>query len=153
MSIKKKLTLSQQIFLSMIALISFALLIVAILNVIQIKNETIAYNNDRLARKDRAVAKTIEAIIIYEDNIKDSFLPIIHNLHHIHKLTINIYDLNGKFIISSDSLLGNKKVITKNIPDSIINSLTSSISKKIEYEKGEFFGTYRMIYHLSLIHI
>ena len=147
MSIKKKLTLSQQIFLSMIALISFALLIVAILNVIQIKNETIAYNNDRLARKDRAVAKTIEAIIIYEDNIKDSFLPIIHNLHHIHKLTINIYDLNGKFIISSDSLLGNKKVITKNIPDSIINSLTSSISKKIEYEKGEFFGTYRMIYH------
>jgi signal transduction histidine kinase len=147
MSIKKKLTLSQQIFLSMIALISFALLIVAILNVIQIQNETIAYNNDRLARKDRAVAKTIEATIIYEDNIKDSFLPIIQNLHYIHKLTINVYDLNGEFIMSSDTLLRNNKVITDDIPDNLLDSLTGSLVKKIEYEKGNFFGTYRMIYN------
>ena len=100
MSIKKKLTLSQQIFLSMIALISFALLLVVILNALQIRNETIAYNNDRLARKDRAVAKTIEATIIYGDDIKMSFEPIIQNISHIHKLKINIYDLHGQFIIS-----------------------------------------------------
>ena len=59
----KKTTLSQQIFLSMIGLISFALFIIAIVNIKQIQNETRKYNTDRLSRKDRSVAKSIEAII------------------------------------------------------------------------------------------
>jgi len=53
----KKTTLSQQIFLLMIGLISFALFIIAIVNIKQIQNETRKYNTDRLSRKDRSVDK------------------------------------------------------------------------------------------------
>jgi len=146
MSIKKKLTLSQQIFLSMIALISFSLLLVAILNALQIRNETIAYNNERLARKDRAVAKTIEATIIYRDDIKMSFESIIQNISYIHKLKINIYDLNGQFIISSDSLDYNQSFIKSKIDSITLRKLNDSQEKKIEYEEGEYYGTYRKLY-------
>ena len=59
----KQTTLRLQIFLSMIGLITFALLIVAIINIQQTREDTEKYNTDRLARKDRAVAKSIEAII------------------------------------------------------------------------------------------
>ena len=59
----KKITLSQQIFFSTIILVSFFLAIVAWVNINQIKKDTTNYNSERLARKDRAVAKSIEAII------------------------------------------------------------------------------------------
>ena len=61
--ILKKVPLSQQIFLSMIGLMSLALLVITIINIQQIRKETTNYNTERLARKDRAVAKSIEAII------------------------------------------------------------------------------------------
>tara|TARA_B100000965_G_C19597392_1_gene760882 strand:- start:223 stop:1737 length:1515 start_codon:yes stop_codon:yes gene_type:complete len=150
MSLKKKLTLSQQIFLSMIALISFSFLIVAVLNIIQIQNETKTYNIDRLSRKDRAVAKSIEAIINlhskYNVDLQTAFKPILQDVGHIHKLTINIYNLNGRFIWSSDSLLLNDSVITKAIPNNLIKLCLNSTDRKIEYEKGKYFGTYRVLY-------
>ena len=59
--ILKRVPLSQQIFFSMIGLMSFTLLIVAVLNIQQIKKDTTNYNTERLDRKDRAVAKSIEA--------------------------------------------------------------------------------------------
>ena len=150
MSLKKKLTLSQQIFLSMIALISFSFLIVAVLNIIQIQNETKTHNIDRLSRKDRAVAKSIEAIINlhskYNVDLQTAFKPILQDVGHIHKLTINIYNLNGRFVWSSDSLLLNDTVITKAIPNNLIKLCLNSADRKIEYEKGKYFGTYRVLY-------
>ena len=59
----KKITLSQQIFFSTIILVSFFLAIVAWVNIDQIKTDTTYYNTDSLGRIDRAVAKSIEAII------------------------------------------------------------------------------------------
>ena len=150
MSLKKKLTLSQQIFLSMITLISFSFLIVAVLNIIQIQNETKIYNTDRLSRKDRAVAKSIEAIINlhskYNVDLQTAFKPILQDVGFIHKLKINIYNLNGQFIWSSDSTLLTDTVITRPIPKKTIGLCLNSEDRKIEYEKGKYFGTYRVLY-------
>ena len=92
--ILKKVPLSQQIFLSMIGLMSFALFVIAIINIQQIRQETMNYNAERLARKDRAVAKSIESIINLSSEktlyLKKIFEPTLTDVGHIHKLKINI---------------------------------------------------------------
>jgi len=148
--ILKKVPLSQQIFLSMIMLMSCALLIVAVINIRQIKKDTTNYNAERLARKDRAVAKSIEAIINLNTqhnlDLKTSFKPILKDVGYIHKLKINIYNLNGDFIWSSDSTLLYDSIIVKPISQGLIDTCLTAPNKKIEYEKGEYFGTYRILY-------
>ena len=146
----KKAKLSQQIFISMIALVSFSMLIIAIINIQQIQKETKTYNIDRLSRKDRAVAKSIEAIInlspIYNVNLENAFRPIVEDVGFIHKLKINIYNLDGKFIWSSDTTLLKNLLITENIPQLLIDSCFTSKYKKINYVKEDYFGTYRILY-------
>ena len=146
----KKITLSQQIFLSTIILVSFFLAIVAWINIKQIKKDTTNYNSERLARKDRAVAKSIEAIINlgtqYNVDLETAFRPILKDVGYIHKLKINIYSLNGQFIWSSDTTLLNDTIITQNLSKDKINQCFLSENKKTEYEKGSYFGTYRVLY-------
>ena len=142
--------LSRQIFFSMIGLMSFALFIVTIINIQQIKKDTTNYNTDRLDRKDRSVAKSIEAIINlstkYNVDLKTAFKPILKDVGYIHKLKINIYSLNGEFIWSSDSTLLSDQEIIKPISKTTIDSCLVAPNKKIKYEKGEYFGTYRILY-------
>jgi len=149
----KKAKLSQQIFISMIALISFSLLIVAVINIIQIQNETRTYNIDRLSRKDRAVAKSIESIINIDSastlDLKAVFKPILKEVGYIHKLKINIYSLNGEFIWASDTTLLRNDLITTPIQKVLLDSCFSTKAKKINYEKGDYFGTYRLLYQNS----
>ena len=148
--ILKRVPLSQQIFFSMIGLMSFALFIVAILNIQQIKTDTTRYNTERLNRKDRAVAKSIEAIINlspkYNVDLKTAFKPILKDVGYIHKLKINIYGLDGKFIWSSDSTLLKDQDIIKPVSKNLIDSCFAAKNKKIKYEKGEYFGTYRILF-------
>ena len=146
----KKITLSQQIFFSTIILVSFFLAIVAWVNINQIKTDTTNYNTERLARKDRAVAKSIEAIINlstqYNVDLETAFRPILKDVGYIHKLKINIYNLDGQFIWSSDTTLLKDSIITRNISKDKIKLCFLSENKKTEYEKGSYFGTYRILY-------
>ena len=148
--ILKRVPLSQQIFFSMIGLMSIALFIVAILNIQQIKTDTTSYNTERLDRKDRAVAKSIEAIINlspkYNVDLKTAFKPILKDVGYIHKLKINIYGLDGKFVWSSDSTLLKDQDIIKTVSKNVIDSCFAAENKKIKYEKGEYFGTYRILF-------
>ena len=142
----KKATLSQKIFLSMIGLISVSLVIVALINIQQIKQDTTEYNIDRLARKDRAVAKSIESSVDYNKDLSQAFSQLLKEVGYIHKLKINIYDLEGNFILSShDSLLLDKNITTP-LGNSIIKECFNSEEKKIKYEKSGYFGTYRILY-------
>ena len=146
----KKTTLRFQIFLSMISLITFSLFTVSVINIQQINKDTTQYNLDRLARKDRAVAKSIEAIInIWSQpniNLRKTFSPILKDVGHIHNLKINIYSLGGEFVWSSDSTLLEDSVITRAIPKKLMDSCFVASEKKIKYEKGKYFGTYRVLY-------
>ena len=142
----KKATLGQQIFLSIIGLISFSLGIVAAINIQQIKKDTTRYNVERLSRKDRAVAKSIEAIINYNMSIHVAFLDALKSIGHIHKLKLNIYDLDGRFIMSSDPAMLTDSNITTKIHKDHLYACFQSDQKKTEYEKAGYFGTYRILY-------
>jgi two-component system nitrogen regulation sensor histidine kinase NtrY len=142
----KKITLSQQIFFSTIILVSFSLAIVAWININQIKKDTTNYNIERLARKDRAVAKSIEAMVDYSLPVSQAFSQILSEISHIHKIKINIYDLTGHFITTSDLNLVGDTLITSSLKKETIDACYAAKDKKIEYEKGGYFGTYRILY-------
>tara|TARA_B100000963_G_scaffold355349_1_gene373407 strand:+ start:6845 stop:8329 length:1485 start_codon:yes stop_codon:yes gene_type:complete len=142
----RKTTLTQQILFSTILLISSSLCIFAWVNISQIKKDTINYNYERLARKDRAVTKSVEALIDFNLPIDLAFSQKLKEISLIHKIRLNVYDLEGNFLLASDSLLQNDTIITSKIGQDIINSIDSQTNKRIEYEKGVYFGTYRIIF-------
>ena len=118
--------------------------IVAWVNINQIKKDTTNYNSERLARKDRAVAKSIEAIINlstqYNVDLETAFRPILKDVGYIHKLKINIYSLNGQFIWSSDTTLLKDTIITKNLSKKKLTSAFRQKTKKQNMKKARILG-------------
>ena len=137
----KKVTLRWQIFLSIIGLISFSLAIVAGINIFQINQDIIKYNEERLNRKDRAVAKSVEAMIDYSIAPEKAFNDVLSNIGHIHKLNLNIYDLEGNFILSSDTAK-NRQSAHEKIEPRIIKACFDSSKIK----KENMRGVYRVLY-------
>jgi len=143
----KKITLSRQIFLSMIALIVFSFLIMLFVTKQQIKSDRKKYHIERLGRKDRAVAKSIEAMIDHKNpDLYNSFSGTLQDVAYIHKLILSIYDLEGNFVLSTDTSFINNSSMTDKIPQATINQCVAHDKKKISYDKQNFHGTYRILY-------
>ena len=142
----KTRTISHQIFLSIITLISCALGIIAYINIQQVKKDTTNYNLERLSRKDRSVAKSFEAMVDYSQPLDSSLHTVLNQIRHIHKINVNIYDLQGNFIAGSDSVFSKPPHSYLAISLSQIETCLASLEKKIEYEKNGYYGTYRILY-------
>jgi nitrogen fixation/metabolism regulation signal transduction histidine kinase len=104
------LSLRTRIFLAMILLILLASVLIAAVTIYQYKEETDAYNQGRLERKEEAVKASINYWLnsgngntfpIVEENLELIFREKIHEISDIEKLEINIYDLSGKIAKSS----------------------------------------------------
>jgi len=152
-------SLRGKIFLSMLLLTIMALVMILIVTVLQYREEAEDYHKKRLLRKERAVKTQIESILnntTYE--IKPEKLPYIFKennniseLSKIHKMPINIYDLNGKLLVSSRKFFGDKKRDSlREMPDSIINKIDNSPEKRFVIVKknnmGEYQSSYSYIY-------
>ena len=130
-------------------LISCALGIIAYINIQQVKKDTTNYNLERLSRKDRSVAKSFEAMVDYTQPLDRSLNTVLNQIRHIHKINVNIYDIQGNFITGSDSIFAQDSPIHSTISSSQIEACFASLEKKIEYEKNGYYGTYRILYKPS----
>lgn len=129
------LSLRIRIFLSMIVLILIASALMALISVIQFKNEARRYHQDRLERKEYAIKEHINYVLatttypLTERNLPLIFKDKIHELADIHNLEINIYSLNGKLLKSSKASFSVDDV-SPPIPNYIIRLVQSSIEKR-----------------------
>ena len=129
------LSLRIRIFLSMIVLILIASALMALISVIQFKNEARRYHQDRLERKEYAIKEHINYVLatttypLTEQNLPLIFKDKIHELADIHNLEINIYSLNGKLLKSSKASFSVDDV-SPPIPNYIIRLVQSSIEKR-----------------------
>jgi two-component system, NtrC family, nitrogen regulation sensor histidine kinase NtrY len=129
------LSLRIRIFLSMIVLILIASALMALISVIQFKNEARRYHQDRLERKEYAIKEHINYVLatttypLTERNLPLIFKDKIHELADIHNLEINIYSLNGKLLKSSKASFS-VDAISPPIPNYIIRLVQSSIEKR-----------------------
>ena len=129
------LSLRTRIFLSMIILILIASVLMATISIIQFKNAAREYHQERLERKEIAIKEHINYVLynttypLTTNNLDLIFKDKIHELSQIHNLEINIYDLNGKLLKSSNSSFSIDP-ISPPIPKYILKLVQSSIDKR-----------------------
>lgn len=105
----KKLSLRHRIFLAMIFLVLLASITITLVAIYQYKQETKDYHKDRLATKERNIQNHIKSVLnsrqntweVTTENIPFIFKEEVYNIANIHKLQINLYDLEGNLLISS----------------------------------------------------
>ena len=95
------LSLRIRIFLSMIVLVLIASILMASISIIQFKNESKVYHQERLERKETAINEHINYVLanttypLSANNLDLIFKDKIHELSQIHGLEINIVGLDG----------------------------------------------------------
>lgn len=105
----RNLTLRTRIYLSMLAMILVSFLVTGFVTIYDHFEQTERYNQQRLVRKEEAVRKSMEHFLnerggfIPADSIREAFTDKICELAEVHDLFIALYDLRGRYLISSSS--------------------------------------------------
>ena len=92
----------------MIVLVLIASVLMASISIIQFKNESKVYHQERLERKETAINEHINYVLanttypLSANNLDLIFKDKIHELSQIHGLEINIFGLDGKLLKSSN---------------------------------------------------
>jgi signal transduction histidine kinase len=119
----------------MIVLVLMASLLMASMSIIQFKNESKAYHQERLERKETAINEHINYVLsnttypLSTNNLDLIFKDKIHELAQIHGLEINIYGLDGKLLKSSTASFS-IDTVSPPIPKYILKLVQSSIDKR-----------------------
>lgn len=139
----KNLSLRVRIFLSMIFLTLIASILIATVSIYQFRKEAREYHQDRLERKETAIAEHINYVLqtttypLSTENIPLIFKEKIFELADIHSMEINFFDLKGKLLISSKAIFKLDKDKPK-INPSTLRIIQSSLDKRyIEFSKIE----------------
>lgn len=133
----------------MILLVLLASILIAAVAIYQYKEETQDYHKERLERKEENIRTHIKRVLsgrqntweVITENISKIFKEEIYRIADIHKLQINLYDLDGTLLISSKANL-QEAVANKCIDTEILNAISNTaVHKYIDkhIENGETF--------------
>lgn len=154
----KKLALRTRIFVAMILLVLFASMLISAVAIYQYKEQNEDYHKGRLERKEGSIQTHLKRFLngkqntweVKTENISIIFKEEVYNIADIHKLQINLYDLEGGLLISSKAGLQNTNA-EKCLSAEIMNALShkiefNSVSKTADHryvnintENGETF--------------
>lgn len=142
-----KYSLRVQIFLAMILLVLLASILIAVVTIKQYNEEAQDYHQDRLDRKEESIKLNIDYTIkettypVNTENIPLIFKNEIYKIAAIHKMQINLYDLDGGLLKSSKAMISNDTIL-KCIDAEILNALSNTAERKYvakNMENGETF--------------
>ncbi|MFL0352977.1 PAS domain-containing sensor histidine kinase [Xanthomarina sp. GH4-25] len=142
-----KLSLRLRIFIAMILLVLLASILIAAVTIYQYNEEARDYHKERLERKEENIKESIEYAIkkttypVTTENIALIFKEEIYEIAAIHKLQINLYDLDGELIKSSKPRFVTDS-ISKCLDPEVLNVISNTyehrfVSKTVE--GGESF--------------
>jgi len=142
-----KLSLRVRIFLAMILLVLLASILIALVTIHQYNEEAQDYHQDRLDRKEENIKQSIDYAIrettypVTTENIPLIFKDEIYKISTIHKLQINLYDLEGGLLKSSKAMISNDTLV-RCLDAEILNALSNTAERKYvtkNVENGETF--------------
>jgi signal transduction histidine kinase len=144
----KKLALRTRIFLAMILLVLLASVLISAVAIYQYKEQSQDYHRGRLARKEGSIQTHSKRVLngrqntweVTTENIPYIFKDEIYNIADIHSLQINLYDLEGGLLISSQAGL-QKSVADKCLDAEIMNALT----QKVEFDTASGITQHRYV--------
>ncbi|MFV0541891.1 MAG: ATP-binding protein [Aestuariibaculum sp.] len=107
----RKPSLRTRIFLAMILLVLLASVLIAAVAIYQYREQSTNYHEKRLQNKELNIQTHLKRILNGRQNtweVKTENIPIIfkeevYNIADIHKMQINLYDLEGNLLVSSKS--------------------------------------------------
>ena len=145
----RKLSLRTRIFFAMILLVLLASILISAVAIYQYKEQSEDYHRERLDRKEENIQSHLKHVLNGRQNtweVKTENIPIIfkeevYNIADIHKLQINLYDLEGSLLISSKSGLQNNEA-DQCINAEILNAISNTASHRYvdkRIENGETF--------------
>lgn len=145
----RKLSLRIRIFFAMILLVLLASILISAVAIYQYKEQSEDYHRERLDRKEENIQSHLKHVLNGRQNtweVKTENIPIIfkeevYNIADIHKLQINLYDLEGSLLISSKSGLQNNEA-DQCINAEILNAISNTASHRHvdkRIENGETF--------------
>ena len=151
----RKLSLRVRIFIAMMLLVILASILIAVVTVYQYNEEARDYNRDRLERKEKNIKEHINFVLRGRENtyeVKTENVPLIfkdkiYEIATIHKLQINLYDLEGNLLKSSIASLKTDS-IPKCLEPEILNNLLNTADHRLvkkDVEEGEPFQSYSYI--------
>ncbi len=132
LSIGSSSSLKNRIQLAVVALIIISFIIIGIITIWFFQTSTTEYHAKRLERKTEAVLKDATLRINERIGDPDFTLPdILSPLSKIHRLDINLYDLDGSLISSSNEDIYSEGIISRKMNTLAFQGLT-------RFQEGEF---------------
>src|SRR5690606_24275720 len=149
----RKLSLRTRIFIAMILLVVLASVLVAFVAIYHYKGEREAYHADRLEQKEENIKTHISRVLngrqntweVTTDNIPIIFKEELSNIADIHKLQINLYDLEGSLLIPSKANLKHDQK-DKCIEAEILNTISNTASHRYVNKHVENGKTFQSSY-------
>ena len=115
-SLKRRPSLKNRIQLSVIVLIVTSFIIIGFVTVWFFQNSSEEYHESRLERKTQSVLTDarheIEILSASGDSLYN-LSEIVHPLSEIHRMDVNLYDLDGRLISSSEEDIFNKGIVSR----------------------------------------
>ena len=163
----KVFSIRSRVFVSMVLLILISSVLIGLVTIFQYSEQAEDYNTGRLARKETAVLTHIEVDLrnskypVKTSRLEDIFKEEIFNISEIHSLELEIFDLKGSLIVSSNEELIHQNKGAK-IPDEILRSLANSglhrVVNKAEIDDKEYQSSYTYLYNdsykeIGILHI
>ena len=159
-------SLRYKIFMSMIILTILASVLILVVTISQYKEEAKDYHIKRLYRKEVAVKSHINSILnkttyeintkklpyIFGVNLNDNANNKLIELSRVHKMPINIYDLEGNLIMSSRMFFKNETLndSLQHISNNIIHQIDKNPKKryviKHNSDEAEYQSSFSYIY-------
>ncbi len=134
---KLNLTLRTRIYLSMLAMILVSFVVTGLLSLYDHLEHNAEYNFMRLQRKEEAIEKSMRYIInknntpANSDSLYTLFSDQICELSDVHDLFIALYDLRGRYIMSSDFLKKDSLGITDQINYTALKQLSTGTKRSV----------------------
>jgi len=147
-----KSTLRKRIYISMLAIILFSLVVIGITTIIYFNSQNEAYHIERLKRKEHSVIASLtyffkEAVSSNELNtVSKEFEEELTKLADINNIQINIYELDGDILMSSNYDYDNPDYYKTSIPDEYLNELITTVIRQVEELVEDNISTYSYIY-------
>ena len=129
--------LRTRIYLSMMAIILMSFLVTGATAYYNYKQQNEDYHNNRLHRKEEAVTRSLDYFLeqqggyLNPDSITQAFSDKICELSDIHSMPINLFNLRGDLIISSNPNLFEEKGIPEQIDYTILKQLSTGNNRAV----------------------
>lgn len=130
-----KRSLRTRVFISMIALVVGASILIAGVTIYQFKEEAKELHREKLNRKENAIKANINYVLrtttypVDTESLSLIFKEKIYEIQDIHNTEINIYDLDGYLLKSSVAKFYMDSVETRMNPE-MVKALQNSATKK-----------------------